>query len=945
MVQAVSLKNGRFLGFLTAQFLGAFNDNAFKLVISMASLDLITDPARQQSYLAITSALAILPYLLFSGYAGYFADRYAKSNVLRISKAAEIVAMGAALILFMTDPNIKHLMVTLFLLALHSAFFSPSKYGILPEIMTPENLPKANGYLNMLTFIAIIIGSVSGAALWGHFKHTPEIIGFTLTGIAILGTLLCLFVPESAPGNPQKKFVLNPFAEIIGGVRHARKNPLLLACMAGSATFWMLGGLIYLSLILLGKTQLGLSETAAGSLFAFLASGIALGSVIAGYLIGKKASPIISFVGGCLLSLGCFATGFFAVNYTITAVLVSVVGLGGGLFIVPVATLLQKNSPDAVRGQLLATSSFFDMLGVFLASWLFWLLGTQFALTPSATIMVAGGISLVGIFTAIVARRRVRTFSPHTTTTLGARFIHQAKCQLWWTQLTDTTGQSLDGLRALVGARLLAQWLAPTVSENPHVALLLPASAAGALANFAVALLGKTSVNINFSLSPALIEEALTKAEITTIVTARKVVAKLKIEPDNRMVFIDDAAANFSRSARIKTALQAALLPRRILCRYWLYGKQDGAATATILFSSGSTAAPKAVMLSHTNLLSNIDSVDSLLVQAEAHDHTRYVLAGTLPFFHSFGLTVCLWLPAVTGRRIAYHANPLEAKSVTRMIAAEHCHLLVTTPTFASHYITAAKAGALDSLRFVILGGEKLTEAIEEQLTHTLPHAHILQGYGCTECGPVVAINVPDELLLHGTGQHPGSVGRPIPGVRIKVVDQATRKEMPTGTDGLILVNSASCMQGYYKDSELTDAVFEKNDWYITGDIGHVDADGFLTLTDRLSRFSKISGEMVPHGKIEEALAAVMDGGSDSVVVAIPHGSKGEALAVLTTSTQSAATIHAALKKQGLPNLWIPAADAIFTVPSIPYLATGKRDLQAIRALVQARAGKPTGHH
>ena len=926
MATHVPLSNWRFLSFLAAQFLGAFNDNAFKLVVSLAALSFIADATLQQSYLAATSALAILPYLLFSGYAGYLGDRYAKSNVLRISKAAEILAMLAAVFIFLTGQNITHLLVTLFLLALHSAFFSPSKYGILPEIMSPENLPKANGYLNMLTFLAIILGSVSGAQLWGNFKETPEVIGYILTGVAVVGTVLCMFVPNSNDGNTKKQFKLNPFAELYHGFAEAVRKPILLICMAGSATFWMLGGMIYLALLLLGKTQLGLDESASGTLFAFLATGIAVGSVLAGYVVGKTVHHTVSVVGGFILSIGCFLTGFFAINYAVTAALVTIVGIGGGLFIVPVATLLQKNSSEELRGQLLATSGFCDMGGVFVASGLFWLFGTQIGLSPSGIIMAAGGISLAGTIFALV----IGSSLPQSATgnTLGERFIVSAKQRLFAKRMSDTTGARMTGLKSLVAARLLSKWIAPRVHAAQHIAVLIPASVAGALVNFAIALLGKTSVNLNFSLGSALLEDALKKAEIETIITSRKVIQKLKIEEDARMVFIEEALAASSALAKLSTMLQAMFLPRRVLLRLWLRGEQKAEATATILFSSGSTAAPKAIMLSHANLLSNIDGVDALLAAQETKENTRYVFAGILPFFHSFGLTACLWLPAVTGRRIAYHANPLESKTVAKMIGEEACQFLIATPTFARHYIGAAKPKALDSLRFIILGGEKLTEATQEELQTALPQAYVLQGYGCTELGPVVAINLPDD-------QCQGSVGKPIPRVEIRIEDRETHAELKAGEEGLVLVKSPSRMQGYYHDKERTEEAL-RDGWYITGDIGKVDADGFLHITDRVARFSKLAGEMVPHGKIEDALAAVIDSESAVTVVAVPQGQKGETLVILTTEKKlGPKEIYTALKQQGLPNLWVPAAEHIFAVDEVPTLATGKRDLQASRKLAE----------
>lgn len=1141
MTHKVKLTHWRFLSFLSAQFLGAFNDNAFKLVVSMASLTVILDPAKQQSYLAMTSALAILPFILFSGYAGYFADRYAKSNVLRISKAAEILAMGAALIIFMSGQNISHLLVTLFLLALHSAFFSPSKFGILPEILSAEDLPKANGYLNMLTFVAIILGSLSGSILWGMFKATPQVIGVILTGIAVLGTFLCLFVPRSPRGNPAKRFDANPFGEIAHGVSHARHDRVIIASMFGTAMFWMLGGLIYLSLIMLGKTQLGLSEGESGSLFAFLATGIAVGSVIAGLIVGKSIRKTVIVWGALLLSLGCILTGFYAISYASTATLMALVGLGGGLFVVPLVTLMQKHAPEESRGQILATSGFFDMLGVFAASGIFWALGTQVHLSASSIIMAAGGISLVGLLVAIyhvpkllhdpiesaiyfIARRiyRIRLigdglengtfpqptaptvfianhvtyldglfismlsrkpirylvlstfwkkpftrfflnamgaipfgtgeagetrrgmetarealakgeyvcifpegvltrtghlhpfkrgiermlegtnaqiipihlerlwgsifsfvdqrflrklprslpypvtvavgkavagstpawklnrivnelgttaipyrYAPHET--LGYRFIIEHKGGLFAPRMSDTTGRRMNGLTSLVGARLIAQWLKKPLGDAQNVALLLPPSVGGVLANIALALLGKTSVNLNFSLGQDVMHEALAKAEIQHIVTTHKVIDKLGIQADARMLFLDEGMAKIPATKRAHALLQVLICPRKILCKRWLRGVQHKDATATILFSSGSTSTPKAVMLSHENIIANIESISSLLEHAEVAAKEMYAMAGILPFFHSFGLTAGLWLPAITGRRIAYHTNPLEAKTVVKMIAAEQLQLLITTPTFVRNYVAVAKENALDSLRLVILGGEKLTETVDAQLSDALPKASILQGYGCTELGPVVAINVPDIKhggLLH-RGYCKGSVGKPIPGVSIRIVERDGDAELGVDEEGLILAKSASCMQGYYGDAAMTESVM-RGGWYITGDIGKLDKHGFLHITDRMARFSKIGGEMVPHGKVEAALEAIIAQGSAVAVVAIADTAKGEKLCVLTTETTlSPRDIHAALKQSGLPNLWIPSADAIFSIAELPQLSTGKRDLRACRKMAE----------
>jgi acyl-[acyl-carrier-protein]-phospholipid O-acyltransferase/long-chain-fatty-acid--[acyl-carrier-protein] ligase len=1131
----IPLHHWRFLSFLGAQFLGAFNDNAFKLVLSMAALSLFPDPKTQAGYVALISSLAILPFLCFSGYAGYFADKYAKSTVLRISKALEITAMGAALLIFsQPHPDMHYLMITLFLLANHSTFFSPSKYGILPEIIRPEDLAKANGYLNMLTFVAIIKGSLTGAVLWGAYKDHPAMIGAILLGIAIVGTILCWFLPKTIAIAPNKHFKINPLNEILHSIPTMRQSRTLSAAMIGTAIYWLMGGLMYLALIMLGKTELGLSEAKSGSLFSFLALGIGLGSVAAGYILGKSVRRTLIVWGAVLLGSAGIACGFYATNYLNTAILMLLAGLGAGLFIVPVMTLLQQHSPADKRGQIMAASSFFDMAGVLAASGVFWVLSAKLGLSASHVIMAAGGISLLGILLAILrtpallyealessiywlARRiyKIRftgeglengrfpqpdspvvfaanhvtfidgllisalsdkpvrylvlstfwkkpfsrfvlnaigaipfgtggvsetrrgfeaarehlnkggylcifpegvltrtghlhpfkrgiekllegmdtqiipihlerlwgsifSFSgrrffkkfpkkipypvtvavgapvpaatpawrlnqiiselgtkaiPHRYTkreTLGARFLTKAKRHPFAPLFSDTTGQCLNHLKALIGARLLAKWLSPQLINAQNVAVLLPATVGGALVNIALSFLGKTSVNLNFSLGQESLHAALKQAEVTHIITSRTFLLKLNIPAADSMIFVEDAKKSIRLSGKLSAAFSAFLMPTFILQRLWLNRATQKTDTATILFSSGSTATPKGVCLSHENIIANIESVGVLLEQAEGREN--YALTGILPFFHSFGFTVCLWLPAITGRRIAYHPNPLEAKTVAEMIAKERCAILVSTPTFARNYVQAGKEGALQSLRLVITGGEKLTPTTAEALRTALPHAHILQGYGCTELSPVVAVNMPD--IQHGGLNHQGncagSVGKPIPSVSVQVVDVNTGELLPPTQEGLVRVKSPAQMQGYYQNEPLTHSVLQDG-WYNTGDIGFMDSDGFLHITDRLSRFSKIGGEMVPHGKIEAVIEEIL-GEKAAVVVAVEDAQRGERLCVLLASvTYTPAQLFAALQQTDLPKLWIPRENSIFQVDAIPVLPTGKVDLRSAK--------------
>jgi acyl-[acyl-carrier-protein]-phospholipid O-acyltransferase/long-chain-fatty-acid--[acyl-carrier-protein] ligase len=550
----------------------------------------------------------------------------------------------------------------------------------------------------------------------------------------------------------------------------------------------------------------------------------------------------------------------------------------------------------------------------------FWVLSAKLGLSASHIIMVAGGACFVGITLFLYSHKN--TSSP----TLGAQFISNAKQKPFSPLFSDTTGKRLNRIKALVGARLLAKWLSPQLGIAKNTAILLPATVGGALVNIALSFLGKTSVNLNFSLGQESLQAALKQADVEHIITSRAFLAKLNISEADGMIFVEDAKKAISPITRLSALLQALLMPTVILQRLWLSSATVPTDTATILFSSGSTATPKGVCLSHENILSNINSVRVLLNKAEGKE--SYALTGILPFFHSFGFTVCVWLPSITGRRIAYHPNPLESKTVADMIAQEKCAILVCTPTFARQYVQAGKDGALQSVRLVITGGEKLNATTAQVLKAALPDAHILQGYGCTELGPVVAVNMPDSHQM-------GSVGRPIPSVSVQVMDVSTGELLPPNQEGLVRVKSPAQMQGYYQNATLTNSVLQDG-WYNTGDIGFMGSDGFLHITDRLSRFSKIGGEMVPHGKIEAVIEEIL-GEKAAVVVAVEDAQRGERLCVLLASVAyTPAQLFAALQQTDLPKLWIPRENSIFQVDAIPVLPTGKVDLRACKELVEA---------
>jgi acyl-[acyl-carrier-protein]-phospholipid O-acyltransferase/long-chain-fatty-acid--[acyl-carrier-protein] ligase len=349
---------------------------------------------------------------------------------------------------------------------------------------------------------------------------------------------------------------------------------------------------------------------------------------------------------------------------------------------------------------------------------------------------------------------------------------------------------------------------------------------------------------------------------------------------------------------------------------------------ATIIFSSGSTGDPKGVMLSHHNIYSNLEGM-SQVFSISKHDR----VLGILPFFHSFGFTGTLWLPLTTGMGAIYHPNPLDARVIGALAGQYEATILLATPTFLQSYLRRCAPEDFGSLHFVMVGAEKLSEklslAFEEKFG-----IRPMEGYGCTECSPIVTVNVRDFRApgFYQVGQKRGRIGHPLPGISVRIVDPDTRQPLPAGRPGLLLVKGPNVMLGYLNRPEKTAEVVQGG-WYTTGDMAVIDADGFLAITDRLSRFSKIGGEMVPHLKVEEALQNILGGTELSFAVSgVPDERKGERLVVLHTLAEGKLKeVQSSLSAAGLPNLWIPRPNAFFRVEKIPILGTGKMDLRSVR--------------
>jgi acyl-[acyl-carrier-protein]-phospholipid O-acyltransferase/long-chain-fatty-acid--[acyl-carrier-protein] ligase len=493
--------------------------------------------------------------------------------------------------------------------------------------------------------------------------------------------------------------------------------------------------------------------------------------------------------------------------------------------------------------------------------------------------------------------------------------------------------------KVLVGAACLARRLRARLDPDRRmVGLWLPPGAPAALANLALAFLGKVAVNLNYTASASVVQSAARQCELRHVLTSKRFAHRVALDagPGALPLYLEDLLAEVTGGEKARTFLAVLLLPRFLTERWVLrLGPTKPDDLLTVIFSSGSTGDPKGVMLTYRNIAANAESV----IQA-IDPRPRDRVLGILPFFHSFGYTVTLWVPLQVGASTAYHADPRQSREIGDLCRTYKCTIFLATPTFLRLCLRRCGPGDFASLRFLWCGAEKLPPALAkefEEKFHVLP----MEGYGATELSPAAAANVPDKDLdgFRQVGNKPGTIGQPLPGVAARVVDPDTFAPLPAGKEGLLLAYGPNVMAGYLSRPEATKEVL-RDGWYVTGDIGRIDEDGFITLTDRLSRFSKIGGEMVPHQKVEDELHAILGTAERvCVVTAVPDESKGERLVVLHVGIE----VTEAWKKlsgRGLPNLWLPRERDFYQVPELPVLGTGKLDLKRCKeiALEKTRA-------
>jgi acyl-[acyl-carrier-protein]-phospholipid O-acyltransferase/long-chain-fatty-acid--[acyl-carrier-protein] ligase len=1136
---------GGFWSLFVTQFQGAFSDNVLKnlVVFMLVAMDMTL--AEKHRMGEMVGALFSLPFILFSMTGGYLADHFSKRTVTISVKALEILVILLALVGFI-GTHLPLLLCCVFLMGAQSAFFGPSKYGLLPELLPEKRLSWGNGLLEFGTYSSIILGTVAAGLMAQHLRGRLSWAGLILVLLAVVGLIASFGITRVPAADPQRKFRINFIGDLFRQVRSLRGDRPLVLAIFGNAYFSFLGALLLLNVFFFGSDVLNASEAQIGFLNASMAVGIGLGSLAAGFLSGGKIEYGLVPLGGAGLSIAFLLLASPGLPLWPSMLGLALLGFAGGFFIVPIAALIQHRPDKSRKGEVLAAANLLSFVGVFLASGAHYLLAEVAGQSPSRIFLISSILTLAGTVYVVIllpdsllrfllwaltrtiyrlhivgrdnipekggalfvcnhvsmvdamlllasTDRQVRfmmfkdyyelpyvkpfahvlgvipispeqrpremiqslrtasnairagevvcifaegeitrighllpfrrgferimkdvdapiipvaldgvwgsifsfhkgrflwkipqrlpypvavhygTPLPSSATPFEVRQVVQELLASAWRDrksrmrplyraflgtarrhpfrfaMADTQNSKVRFGGVLIRSVLLARRLRSVWGNEKTAGILLPPSVPGALVNYAAILSGRVPINLNYTLSDQVLASCITQCGIRKVITSRAFLERVKVQIPCETIYLEEIVGQPSFLDRLVSFLMAWTLPAGMLTR--ALGRQARVALddlATVIFSSGSTGNPKGVMLSHYNIGSNVEQINQVFGWIR-NDR----ILGILPFFHSFGFTMTLCLPAILGIGVVFHANPLDGKTIGLLVRDFNVTFLLSTPTFLQIYMRSCPPQQFGSLRIVITGAEKLTErlatAFEDQFG-----IHPMEGYGCTECAPVVAVNTPDFRAAgyRQIGGKRGKIGHPLPGISVRIVDPESMRPVPTGQGGLMLVQGPNVMQGYLGLPEKTSDVLVSGEgliagsagiedkWYITGDIAAIDEDGFLQITDRLSRFSKIGGEMVPHAKVEEKLheaAGVID--PTFVVTGVRDQQKGEKLVVLhKLDDESLQQCLLKLSLTDLPNLWRPRPDCFLRVESFPYLGTGKLDLCRVREMVKCLA-------
>jgi len=1116
-----------FWSLVVTQFQGAFNDNAYKNLVVFLILGTGLARADRDRLVLVAGALFSVPFILFSMTGGFLADRFSKRTVTIGTKLFEIAVMVLAAS-GLAWQNLHFEMAAIFLASTQAAFFGPSKYGLLPELLPEAKLSWGNGVIELGTFLAAIAGLVSGAFLADVFHGRQGWSGLIFIGLSFVGLLFSLGITKVPAADPAKKYRANPLGDLWEQVRLIRKDRVLWLAVLGNTYFWFLAALLSANIVFYGEDVLHATSTRTGVLQAAVAIGIGFGSLAAGYLSSGKVEYGLIPLGSVGMTVLGILLSVRSLSFTHVLILLSALGFSAGFFAVPVNALIQHRPDEKDKGGAIAAANLLSFVGIGGAAGVYYVF-QHFAhfsppviflsvslVTVAATIYVLyllpdallrlllwiathtlyrihlegrenvpskGGALLVpnhvsmvdavlliasidrpirflmfkgsydhplvkpfakimrvipissqlrpremitslrtatqalkdgevvcifpegqmtrigqmlpfrrgmerivkgvdvpiipvnlgGVWGSVFSFDRGRflwklprkipypvtvTFGKPMPSTSSAQSVRQAVQELgaeaykfrkrymrplhrsfvqtarrhpFRFAMADGRTPKLRFGAALTRTVFLARRLRSVWHDQKMVGILLPPSVPGALVNLAALLMGKVPVNLNYTASNEVLASCAKQCDLQTVITSRAFLERVHVQPPTQAVMLEDLADKPRFAERVAAAIISWSFSVRLLeISLGSTRRPELDDTATIIFSSGSTGDPKGVILSHYNVASNVEQLNQVFMLGRNDK-----ILGILPFFHSFGFTGTLCLPMTIGMGVVFHPNPLEARAIGALVSQYAITFLLATPTFLQSYMRRCSPEDFGSLQYVMAGAEKLPERVSVAFEDRFG-IRPLEGYGCTECSPAVTVNTRDfrAAQFRQVGAKRSSIGHPLPGISVRIVDPESMAPLPQGETGLLLVRGPNVMQGYLNRAEKTAEVL-RDGWYNTGDIAAVDEDGFVRITDRMSRFSKIGGEMVPHIKIEDKLHEIIDATEQIfAVTAVPDEKKGERLIVLYTlpdgKLQECLSL---LSKSDLPPLWKPRPDQFMHVESLPYLGTGKLDLRKLREI------------
>jgi acyl-[acyl-carrier-protein]-phospholipid O-acyltransferase / long-chain-fatty-acid--[acyl-carrier-protein] ligase len=504
------------------------------------------------------------------------------------------------------------------------------------------------------------------------------------------------------------------------------------------------------------------------------------------------------------------------------------------------------------------------------------------------------------------------------TMILHHEFIKTAKKYSKKLAIDDkTTNKQIPYERALIATLILAKRFKKL--KEGYIGVMIPTSAGAMLASLGLLMAGKVPVMINYSTGASdNCEYAQAKCGFKTIITSKALLIKLGARLVNGMIFIEDIMEQLTSGEKIKAALKSKMPAARIINSSPPVDIDDN---IVILFTSGSEKDPKAVQLTHRSVGSNVTDAFNVFKLSD-----NDVILAMLPIFHSFGYMANFWLPLTTGMTAITYANPLDYKTIPKLIRDNKATMMAATPIFLSGYLRESQPGDFETMRIIIGGADKVTDSLREGFLKKHDKV-LLEGYGVTETSPAISVNTLED-------NRPGSIGKPFPAAKVKIEDINSGEELGPNQEGKILVKGDLVMKGYFDDIEETSLHIRDGGWYDTGDMGIIDEDGYLWHKGRLKRFVKIGGEMVSLVRTELELERVLPEGVDCCIVEVPDSLKGaKIIATITEEIDEKETMKKLQAK--LPPIALPKK--FIVLPEMPKMGSGKIDFRTITDIVRRK--------